>query len=129
VELDGQAMHVEFAEAPTAVEYVPAPQFVQSAPPVDVLYLPATHAAHGPPFGPVDPALHGAGHKNFTYTNMSMYLNFKCDTLDISVHRSVNKSRGVILHALSLGVWMHGTTHTTLHMLHTLSGAESPTHP
>jgi hypothetical protein len=30
---------------------------VQAADPVDVLYFPATHAAHGPPFGPVDPAL------------------------------------------------------------------------
>ena len=57
LELDGQAMHVEFAEAPTAAEYVPAPQSVQTADPVDVLYLPATHAVHGPPFGPVDPVL------------------------------------------------------------------------
>ena len=57
LEFDGQAMHAEFVEAPTAVEYVPAPQSVQTADPVDVLYLPATHAAHGPPFGPVDPAL------------------------------------------------------------------------
>jgi hypothetical protein len=53
-EFDGQAMH---AEAPTAVEYVPSPQAVQLADPVDVLYLPATHAAHGPPFGPIAPAL------------------------------------------------------------------------
>ena len=30
---------------------------VQAADPVDVLYFPATHAAHGPPLGPVDPAL------------------------------------------------------------------------
>ena len=47
VELDGQAMHVELPEAPTAVEYVPAPQSVQAAIPVNVLYFPATHAAHG----------------------------------------------------------------------------------
>jgi hypothetical protein len=53
----GSALHVELPEAPTAVEYVPAPQSVQAADPVDVLYFPATHAAHGPPFGPVDPAL------------------------------------------------------------------------
>ena len=52
VELDGQAMHVELPEAPTAVEYVPAPQSVQAADPVDALYLPATHAVHVPPSGP-----------------------------------------------------------------------------
>ena len=37
---------------PVAVPYLPAPQFVQSADPVDVLYLPATHAVHVPPSGP-----------------------------------------------------------------------------
>jgi hypothetical protein len=42
----GQALHVEFAEAPTAAEYVPVPQSVQAADPIDALYLPATHAAH-----------------------------------------------------------------------------------
>ena len=30
---------------------------VHAADPVDVLYFPATHSAHGPPFGPVDPVL------------------------------------------------------------------------
>jgi hypothetical protein len=29
LEFDGQTMHVEFTEDPTAVEYVPAPQSVQ----------------------------------------------------------------------------------------------------
>jgi hypothetical protein len=57
VEFDGQALHVEFAEAPTAVEYVPPKQFVQAAVPVNTLYFPAAHAAHEPPFAPVDPAL------------------------------------------------------------------------
>ena len=52
VEFDGQAVHVELDEAPTAVEYVPAPQSVQAADPVDALYLPATHAVHVPPSGP-----------------------------------------------------------------------------
>ena len=52
VELDGQVMHVELAEAPTAVEYVPTPQSEQTADPVDVLYFPATHALHVPPSGP-----------------------------------------------------------------------------
>jgi len=42
----GQALHVEFAEAPTAVEYVPVPQSLQAADPVNALYFPATHAAH-----------------------------------------------------------------------------------
>jgi hypothetical protein len=57
LEFDGQALHVELAEAPTAVEYVPAAQSEQVAVPVNVLYLPATHAVHVPPSGPVDPAL------------------------------------------------------------------------
>jgi hypothetical protein len=39
------------------MQYVPATQSVQAADPVDVLYFPATHAVHGPPFDPVDPAL------------------------------------------------------------------------
>ena len=53
-ELDpaGHVVHVEFAEAPTAVEYVPAPQSVHSAAPVKVLYLPGMHAGHVPPSGP-----------------------------------------------------------------------------
>ena len=32
-------------------------QSLHKADPADALYLPATHAAHGPPSGPVDPAL------------------------------------------------------------------------
>ena len=51
-------LHVELAEAPTAVEYVPAAQSEQVAVPVNVLYFPASHAVHVPPSGPVDPALH-----------------------------------------------------------------------
>ena len=57
LEFDGQALHVELAEAPTVVEYVPVPQSVHTADPVDVLYLPATHAVHVPPSGPENPAL------------------------------------------------------------------------
>jgi hypothetical protein len=53
----GQALHVELVEAPPAVEYVPAPQSVHTADPVDALYFPATHAVHGPPSGLDDPAL------------------------------------------------------------------------
>jgi hypothetical protein len=41
-EFDRQALHVELA----AVEYVPAPQSVHTADPVDVLYFPATQAVH-----------------------------------------------------------------------------------
>jgi hypothetical protein len=36
LEFDGQALHVELAAAPTAAEYVPAPQSVQVAVPVAV---------------------------------------------------------------------------------------------
>ena len=57
LEFDGQTKHVEIAEDPTAVEYVPAAQSEQVAFPVNVLYLPATHAVHGSPSCPVHPAL------------------------------------------------------------------------
>ena len=53
----GQFEQVFSVKAPTAVEYVPVPQSVHTAAPVDVLYFPATHAAHVPPFGPVEPVL------------------------------------------------------------------------
>ena len=63
LEFDGQTLHVELAETPTAVEYVPAPHFVHrvapvaveyvpapqsvhTADPVEALYFPATHAVH-----------------------------------------------------------------------------------
>jgi hypothetical protein len=42
LEFDGQALHVELAEAPAAVEYVPAPQSVHRAVPVNALYFPAS---------------------------------------------------------------------------------------
>ena len=57
LEFDGQALHVELAEAPTAVEYVPAPQSVHAADPVKALYLSGMHAAHVPPSGPEYPTL------------------------------------------------------------------------
>jgi hypothetical protein len=67
--------HVEFTVAPTAVEYVPDPQSVQTveavpsaylpaphevhaADPGTGLYLPAAHAVHAPAPGPVWPASH-----------------------------------------------------------------------
>jgi hypothetical protein len=44
--------------APATVEYVPARQRVQLLGPVAGLYVPAAHAVHRPPLGPVYPALH-----------------------------------------------------------------------
>ncbi len=56
-ELTGQAKHVDKTLAPTAAEYVPAPQSVHASLPVVVLYLPATHSEHATPLAPVNPAL------------------------------------------------------------------------
>ena len=47
-------MHVV---APTDVEYVPTSQSLQIALPLNILYLPAGHSVHVPPFGPVNPGL------------------------------------------------------------------------
>lgn len=44
--------------APTVAEYFPATQLSQAALPDAALYLPAAHRVHGPPSGPVAPALH-----------------------------------------------------------------------
>ena len=57
IELLGHARQVADAVAAVVVEYVPDPQSVHAAAPVTVLYFPASHAAHGPPLGPVYPAL------------------------------------------------------------------------
>jgi hypothetical protein len=54
----GHDEHVDKALAPTTVENVAVPQSVHAALPVTILYLPATHAEHVPPFAPVYPALH-----------------------------------------------------------------------
>jgi len=59
-ELAGHARHAAAVVAATDVEYVPAPQLVHAAEPVVLLYEPAAHAAHGPPLGPVYPALQSA---------------------------------------------------------------------
>ncbi len=56
LESDGQGVHVELTAAPTAVEYLPAPQSVQAAHPAASLYFPASHCVHVPPAGPEDPA-------------------------------------------------------------------------
>ncbi len=52
-EFDGQLMQTT---EPSEL-YVPAPQSLQTADPVDALYFPATHAVHVPPSGPDDPTL------------------------------------------------------------------------
>ena len=44
-----QSWQVEISEAPTAVEYFPIPQTVQTAGPVDPLYLPLSHDVHPDP--------------------------------------------------------------------------------
>ena len=43
--------------APTVVKNLPDPQLVQASEPILILNLPASHAVHGPPLGPVKPAL------------------------------------------------------------------------
>mgnify|MGYP007083791800 CR=1 FL=1 len=45
------------ATAPTVGEYCPATQLLHAADPNTILYFPATHEVHGPPSGPVEPAL------------------------------------------------------------------------
>ena len=52
------AAHARQTVEPTPGMYVPAAQDVQLLFPVTFLYLPGTHSEHGPPFGPVAPALH-----------------------------------------------------------------------
>jgi hypothetical protein len=56
----GQETHVVATVAPVVVEYVPVKQSVHAVLPITVLYFPATHAAHGPPSGPVEPTLQPA---------------------------------------------------------------------
>ena len=52
----GQAL-VHATVRPVILEKVPVVQAVHTALPVDVLKVPATHATHGPPLGPVNPTL------------------------------------------------------------------------
>ena len=56
-ELDGHAMHVESAAAPTDVEYLPETQFVHVSDPAGVLNFPATHCVQVLPSDPVEPGL------------------------------------------------------------------------
>ena len=55
-----QPTHVVTAVAPAVAEYFPVEQSVHAALPVVFLYLPAAHAEHTPPFGPVYPIVHCA---------------------------------------------------------------------
>jgi hypothetical protein len=52
-----QFEHVEIDVAPVTLENVFAEQFRHADVPVIALYFPGTHSAHGPPFGPLAPAL------------------------------------------------------------------------
>jgi hypothetical protein len=57
LEFAGHARHVVAIVAPTDIEYVPTKQSVHTPVPEMILYLPETHATHGPPSGPVKPML------------------------------------------------------------------------
>ena len=56
-ELAGHVRHAETSFAPTDTEYVPASQSKHVSDPASALYCPAAHSEHGPPSGPVEPAL------------------------------------------------------------------------
>ena len=60
LELAGHAPQVATAVAPAVTEYLSAAQLVQTVLPAVLLYFPASHTAHGPPVGPVYPALQSA---------------------------------------------------------------------
>jgi hypothetical protein len=53
LELVGHPRQVVSTVAPTVVEYVPTAQLRHRDGPVVILYVPATHAVHVPPLGPV----------------------------------------------------------------------------
>jgi len=56
--LSGHVWQVVETVAAVAAEYVPTPQLLQAALPLAILYVPAPHDEHAPPFRPVYPALH-----------------------------------------------------------------------
>ncbi len=57
-EFAGQLEHAPTDVAPATAENVLAEQLVHTAAPITGLYVPGTHRAHGPPFGPLAPVLH-----------------------------------------------------------------------
>ena len=69
LELGSHARQVAASVAFVVVEYVRAAQFVHAAVPLVVLYFPATQPTHGPPFGPVKPALQSCAEARMTYIN------------------------------------------------------------
>ena len=54
----GQLLHVASEICAVSVEYLPDEHKLQGAEPLTSLYVPATHASHGPPSAPVKPKLH-----------------------------------------------------------------------
>ena len=54
---EGHSKHVLLLAAPNCAEYVPAGHWVQGAAPDTSLNVPASHAEHIPPSGPVKPLL------------------------------------------------------------------------
>jgi len=56
--LNSASAQVEATMAPTAAENLPASQLVQTVDAIAAEYLPASHAVHGPPPGPLVPAVH-----------------------------------------------------------------------
>ena len=57
IPFDGQALQVALDDAATAAEYLLATHRVHGTGPGIVLYLPASHALHVPPLGPLHPLL------------------------------------------------------------------------
>ena len=55
---EGHAEQVDDEVAPSSSENVPAGQMLHDPAPDAALYVPAAHAVHVPPLGPVKPALH-----------------------------------------------------------------------
>jgi len=53
----GHATHVDSPAAPTALEYVPAPQLLHVDAPMTFVYFPAPHSVQVPPSGPKEPTL------------------------------------------------------------------------
>jgi len=56
-EFNGHCRQVLLLVAATVVEYWPGKHTAQVSFPDEILYLPASHATHGPPLAPVNPAL------------------------------------------------------------------------
>jgi hypothetical protein len=54
----GQLLNVASEIAPVSVEYLPAEHREHGVDPFELLYVPAIHAAHSMPSGPVYPSLH-----------------------------------------------------------------------